>query len=101
MSNYFGKQPSSRPIVYQATALATSSTVTNKFSAETYQIRVAATQPVWLVTGDTSTVSVSSGAGIFINPSVAGEYFAVTPGQWAAWLTTSATTGWISITEMS
>jgi hypothetical protein len=99
MSNYFGKQPSSRPIVYQATALATSSTVTNKFNSETYQIRVAATQPIWLVTGDTSSVSVTTGAGMFINLSVAGEYLTVSPGQWAAWLTTSATTGWISITE--
>jgi hypothetical protein len=101
MSNYFGKQPSSRPIVYQATALATSSTVTSKFTNETYQIRVAASQPVWLITGDSSSVSVTTGAGAFINGGVAGEYFAVTPGQWAAWLTTSATTGWISITEMS
>jgi hypothetical protein len=81
MSNYFGKQPSSRPIVYQATALATSSTVTSKFSNETYQIRVAASQPVWLVTGDTSSVSVTTGAGIFINGGVAGEYLTVSPGD--------------------
>jgi len=103
MSNYFGKQPSSRPIVYQATALATSSTVISKFSNQTYQIRVSASQPVWLVTGDTSAVSVSTGAGAWINGGSGsiGEYFAVTPGQFAAWLTTSATTGWISITELA
>ena len=71
MSNYFGKQPSSRPIVYQATALATVSTVTSKFSNETYQIRVSASQPVWLVTGDTSSISVSTGAGAFINGGLA------------------------------
>lgn len=96
MSSYFGKQPSSRLIVYQATALATVSTVTSKFSAETYQVRIAATQPVWVVFGDTSAVSVTTGAGAFINGGVAGEYFTVQPGQFAAWLTTSATTGWFS-----
>lgn len=101
MSNYYAKQPGSRPLVYQATALATSSTVTSKFSSQTYQIRVAASQPLWLITGDSSSISVSTGAGMWINPSVGGEYFAVNPGQFAAWLTTSATTGWMSLTEMS
>jgi hypothetical protein len=99
--NFWPKQMASRPIVYQATALATSSTVTSKFSSETFQIRVAASQPVWLVTGDSSTISVSTGAGMWINGGVAGEFLAVTPGQWAAWLTTSATTGWISFTELA
>jgi hypothetical protein len=99
----WGKQPSSKPIVYQATALATVSTVTNKFSSETFQIRVSASQPIWLVTGDTSTVNVSTGAGAWINggSGAVGEFFTVSLGQFAAWLTTSATTGWMSITEMS
>jgi hypothetical protein len=54
--NFWPKQMASRPIIFQATALATSSTVASKFSNETYQIRIAASQPVWLVTGDSSPV---------------------------------------------
>jgi hypothetical protein len=54
MSNYFGKQPSSRPIKYQALAYggnATSVPSTN-FTPETFQIRVVAEVQGWLQIGD-------------------------------------------------
>jgi hypothetical protein len=104
MGNYWHKAPASRPIASQAQALTTTATVSAQFSAQTYQIRVVATQPAWFTVGNSSSIAATTGtsaAGWFIPGGVAGEYFIVNPGQWASHITTSATTGFLSITEMS
>jgi hypothetical protein len=103
MANYH-KATGSRPIASQAQALTTTATVTAKFGPESFQIRVAATQPCWFTIGDSSSIAATTGtttAGFFINGGVAGETFVITPGQFASHITTSATTGFISITELS
>jgi hypothetical protein len=74
LSNFYGKQPSSRPIL-----TSTSTTTAIKAGTETYQLRVSTTSAGSLSIGDSSTV-VSVTVPIAAN--VAGEYFAVTPGQW-------------------
>ena len=104
MSNYFGKQPSSRPIKYQALAYggnATSVPSTN-FTPETFQIRVVAEVQGWLQIGDgTSVAATVASSSMKISPLVGGEYFAVTPGQMCAFNSTSTSTGFVSITELA
>ena len=119
MGSGFDKQPSSRPNVYQnisyaAAAGGTATLVSTKFHASTQHIRVLSTQAGWASvdqstgsTGISSSTSgnanaVPGGSGFFIPGSTfCGEYFIVTPGQFLTFVTTSATSGYVSITEMA
>ena len=65
MTNFIGKQPSSRPIKYQVLAYAgggTSVPSTN-FSSETWQIRICSEVQGWLVIGDGTSVSCTAQCG--------------------------------------
>ena len=103
MSNYFGKQPSSRPIKNQALAYggnATSVPSTN-FTPQTLQIRVVSEVQGWLQIGDgTSVAATVASCSLKISPLVGGEYFTVRPGQ-CAFNSTSTSTGFVSITELA
>jgi hypothetical protein len=104
MSNYFGKQPSSRPIKYQTLAYGGggSSVPSTNFGTETYQVRVVSEVQGWLVFGDGTSVSCTAQSGSMkINGSVDEEYITVTPGQMCAFNSTSTSTGMVSITEMA
>jgi len=104
-SNFWPKQRASRPNITQNTAISTALTNTSnllsKFGGETYQIRVWSTLASWLSVGDSSGVTASAGSGVPISANVTGEYFAVTPGQWAAFLSSSTSTGFFSLVEMA
>ena len=108
MSNYVGKQPSSRPNVYQVLAYAGNATSvpSTNFSAQTYQIRVVSEVQGWLVIGNGSTsgttLSCTAQSGSMKIQSTTDDLFlTATPGQMAAFNSTSTSTGMISICEMA
>ena len=108
MANYWGKQPSSKPNVYQALAYAgggTSVPSTN-FGPQTYQVRVVSEVQGWIVfgVGSTSGTNLSCTAqsgSAKINANTDEEFWTVQPGMMCAFNSTSTSTGMISITEMS
>ncbi len=103
MADFFDKQPCSRPIRTQTLSFLGlgASVATAAFGANIQHIRVAAETAGWLVIGDgTPTCTVQSGS-MKISASQGGEYFAVTPGQKAAFNSTAATTFLVNITEMA
>jgi hypothetical protein len=101
--SYFSKQMSSRPIKYQNLSYAGSASVpSTNFNSECFQIRVVSDLAGYLVIGDGTAVSATAQSGSMkISANVAGEYFAVTPGQMAAFISTSTSSGNVSITEMA
>ena len=76
MSNYWGKQPGSRP-----TLTTTTTAVPTKAGAQTYQLRVAATAAGLFGIFDSSSTS-AGGVVVQIAAATVGEYFTITPGQW-------------------
>jgi hypothetical protein len=75
MSNYFGKQLSSRPI------LTTTSTANpTKSGAQTYQLRVFTSSAASIGIADSSSTAVA--VSVPIGAGVVGEYLSITPGQW-------------------
>jgi hypothetical protein len=96
-------QPSSRlgrSIVTQvATAQTNATQFTTPFAAQTYQIRVASTLALWATVGSTAVVTANS-AATFI-PANVPEYFAVTSGQVLNFISTSTSSGYVCLTEIS
>lgn len=101
MSNYLGKQLSSRPIIYQNLSYAGSASVpSTNFSKQTNQIRIVSDVAGYLVIDDGTSVSATAQSGSMkISANVAAEYFTVTPGQMAAFISTSTSSGNVSLTE--
>src|SRR5690242_16798135 len=95
------RQPSSRLGRSLATAISTAqvnaSTATTPFSAECFQVRVASTLGAFLAIGDSS---ISASASDVFLPANTIDYFTVSPGQSLAFLSTSTSTGYFSLTEM-
>ena len=108
MANYIDKQRSSRPNIYQALAYggnATSVPSTN-FGPQTFQIRVVSEVQGWLALGPgttsgTTLSATAASSSLKISANVNGEYFTVTAGMMAAFNSTSTSTGFCSIVEMS
>jgi hypothetical protein len=104
--SYFTKQPSSRPIVYQALAYtgnATSVPSTN-FSSQTYQLRIVSEVQGWLALGPGTTSGttlscVVASSSMKINGSVDEEYVTVSPGMMCAFNSTSTSSGFCSLVE--
>jgi hypothetical protein len=104
MANFYQKQSSSQlnlvnSILYTGN---TTTTFSNRFGAQTRQIRVATNIAggAYLLTGDSSSATVASTTGMYIAANNFPEYFGVVPGQIAAINSTSTTTGQVSICEM-
>jgi hypothetical protein len=105
MSNFWSKQPSSRMLISQGTAISTaganaSVAVGNPFGPQTRQIRVSSNIAGWFTVGD-GAQTAAQGTGAYIPNTGAPEYFTVQPGQSAAFLTTSTSTGFLSVLEMA
>jgi hypothetical protein len=97
-------QPSSRLgrsiVTSMATAqVAGASNFSTNFAAQTYQVRVASTLPLWATIGSTAVITANS-ASAYI-PAGVPEYFAVTSGQVLNFLTTSTSTGYVVVSEMT
>jgi hypothetical protein len=85
--NQWDKQRASRP-----TLTTTTTANATKAGPQTYQLRVFTSSAASLTIADSSG---GTGVAIPIGAGVAGEYFAITPGQW---YTPGAG---MSVTEMS
>jgi hypothetical protein len=94
-------QPSSRlgrSIVTQIATAATNATqFTTPFSAQTYQVRVVHnfTGGIWATIGSTAVITANSSATYI--PGNVPEY----SGQVLNFLTTSTSTGYVVVTEMT
>jgi hypothetical protein len=103
VTNFIGKQPSSRVIKGQELDYTGSGTLTTtNLSAQTYQVRINSDVRGYVVFGSTSPTTTSrdtSFAEIF--PNLIGEYFTVTPGQLISFSSTSTSSGSVLISEMS
>jgi hypothetical protein len=104
MSNFGNLQPASRlgrSIVTQvATAQTNATQFTTPFGSQTRQVRLASTLALW-VTIDSTAVVTANSAAVLVPANAPPEYFAVTPGQVLNFISTSTSTGYVSLTEMS
>jgi hypothetical protein len=103
MATGFEKQHASRRVKYQNLAYAGSASVpSTNFGPSVQHICVETDISGYLVIGDGTSVSATAQSGSMrIAANVEGEYFAVTPGQMAAFISTSTSTGNCSIVEMA
>lgn len=98
------KQNSSRLgrsiVTSMATAqVASASNFSTNFAANIHQVRVTSTLPLWATIGSTAVITANSSA-TFI-PTNLPEYFTVTSGQVLNFLTTSTSTGYVVVSEMT
>jgi hypothetical protein len=111
MSLPIGRYTSSRLGRSIVTAVATAQTnatqTTTPFGAQTYQVRVTHSfaNGIWFVVGNSTTAALgatSAAAGVDnYMPNNWLDYYSCTPGQALAFISTSTTTGYVSVTEMS
>jgi hypothetical protein len=107
MTQWVGQSASrlGRSIVTQiATAQTNATQSTTGFSAQVYQVRVChtlnGTSGIWATIGSTTTdVTANSSAALI--PAGVPEYFAVSAGQHLNFISTSTSTGYVCLTEMS
>src|SRR5262245_40472924 len=103
MGNHYRAQSASRlgrSIVTQiATAQTNATQFTTPFSAQTYQVRIISTLPIWATIGTTAVVTANSAATYLA--ANAFEYFACTAGQVLNFISTSTSTGYVTFTEMT
>ena len=98
-------QPSSklgRAIVTQVTTTQVNASVTTtNFGSQTYQVRIVhnLSAGIWATVDTTATVTAQSSATWL--PTSSPEYFAVTRGQQLNFISTSTSTGWVVLTEMT
>jgi hypothetical protein len=104
MSNFGNIQPASklgRSVVTQvATAQTNATQFTTPFGSQTRQVRIASTLSIW-ITLDSTTVVTANSASALIAANQVGEYFAVTPGQVLNFISTSTSTGYVVLTELT
>src|SRR5262245_58167786 len=72
-------QQSSRLVRSIVSNLSSATAFSTYFSAQTYQIRVQSTLPIWVTIGSTAVVTANSASALI--PANVPEYFAVTSGQ--------------------
>jgi hypothetical protein len=88
-----------RSIVTQiATAQTNATQFTTPFGSQTRQVRIASTLALW-VTIDSSAVVTANSASALVPANV--PEFCVTPGQVLNFISTSTSTGYVSLTEMA
>jgi hypothetical protein len=102
MGIWNGQQSSrlGRSIVTQvATAQTNATQFTTPFAAQTYQVRVVSTLALWATIGSTAVVTANSASALI--PANVPEYFAVTSGQVLNFISTSTSTGYVVLTEIT
>jgi hypothetical protein len=90
-----------------ATAQVQASQVTTPFGSQTYQIRISHSfaNGIWFVVGNSTTATAGATSAtanvdnLLLNNWI--DYYSVTPGQALAFISTSTTTGYVSLTEMT
>ena len=100
----FDKEPGSRVISNQYLQLAAATTtpiLSSNFGTETWQVRVAAQMTGWINFGN-SIATAPTSSSMFIPATTAmGEYYTVSPGMMAVFVSTTGTSGCINIAEMT
>lgn len=81
------------------TALTGATQFSTNFGPQTRQVRLVSTLPIWLTINSTAVVTAKSSAAYL--PSNWAEYYTVTPGQVVNWISTSTSTGYLTITELA
>jgi hypothetical protein len=103
MSMFGNIQPASRlgrSIVTQiATAQTNASQTTTTFGSQTRHVRIVSTLGIWATLDTTATVTANSSA-TYLPPNVP-EYFGCSPGQQLNFISTSTSTGYVVLTEMT
>jgi hypothetical protein len=96
-----------RSIVTQvATAQTNASQTTTPFGSQTYQVRVSHSfaNGIWISVGNSTNqsaaVTATAGTDNYF-PNNWLDYYSVTPGQAFAFISTSTSTGYVCLTEMS
>ena len=103
--SFWNKQNASRlgrSIVTQvATAQVNATQFTTPFGSQTRQVRLAHnfTGGIWATLDSTAVVTANSSAAYL--PGNLFEYFTVTPGQVLNFISTSTSTGYVALTEMT
>ena len=92
-------EPSSRLGRSIVSVISSATSFTTYFSAQTYQVRVEATLPIWATIGSTAVVTANSAAAFI--PANVPDYFAVTAGQVLNYISTSTSSGYVCVTEIS
>ena len=74
---------------------------TTPFAAQTYQVRVVHnfTGGIWATIGSTAVVTANSAAAYI--PGNVPEYFSCTSGQVLNFISTSTSTGYVIVSEMT
>jgi hypothetical protein len=98
---FFSKQHSSRIINQNVIAYTGGQTAiaTGNFGNETFQVRVLSTIGGWIHI-DNGIAAVSN-ADTLLLANQAPEYFACTPGQSLSFNSTSTSSGYVSVSEVS
>jgi hypothetical protein len=98
--NFGNKQPASKLGRSIVTSVATAQTATY-FGSQTRHVRLihTLTGGVWATIDSTGVITANSSAA-FIAPNVEG-FYECTPGQVLNFLTTSTSTGYVVVTELS
>jgi hypothetical protein len=103
MANYQLWQPASRlgrSIVTQvATAQTNATQFTTPFGSQTRHVRLVSTLTLWITIDSTAVVTANSAAAFI--PANTPEYFGCSPGQVLNFISTSTSTGYVALTEMS
>ena len=82
------------------TTQVNASVTTTNFGSQTYQVRIVHTcAGIWATIDTTATVTAQSSATWL--PASLPEYFAVTRGQQLNFISTSTSTGYVVLTEMT
>jgi hypothetical protein len=87
-----------RSIVTNVTS-GTVTQATTPVGSQTYQVRITSTLPIWVTFG-TTAVTATANSDSFV-PANKPEYFTVTPGQCLGFISTSTSSGYVALTEMT
>jgi hypothetical protein len=101
--NYGNLQPVSRlgrSIVTQiATAQTNATQSTTPFGSQTQHARLVSTLALWATIDSTAVVTANSAAALI--PANVPEYFGCSPGQVLNFISTSTSTGYVTLTEVT
>lgn len=97
--SFYGKQTASRLGRSLVNTLSSASSLSTTFGVQCRQIRVVTTLPIWATVGSSAVVTANSSAAYLV--ANFPETFAVSPGQSFNYLSTSTSSGYVVVTELS
>jgi hypothetical protein len=95
--SFWNKQNASRLGRSLVNTLSSASSLSTVFGSQTRQIRVITTLPIWATIGSSAVITANSSATYLA--ANFPEYFSAAPGQSFNFLSTSTSSGYVSVTE--